>query len=229
MIVECPFLSKFPHLKHAFFEAKSDILDLGKDQAMEAMAGNPLPLVTLKQVHGNKVIHVTEPLNEQIEGDGLVTRVKGIAIGILSADCGPILFYDPIAGVIGACHAGWKGAKDGIIQATLKAMEEQGGGRSRIYATLGPTIQQMNYEVGPEFPNLFHDQYNSYFLPAQKEEHHYFNLPFYIINQLLNEDIMHVHDLEQNTFTGNFSSRRRLLSQGMDKINFCNLSAIAII
>lgn len=226
---KCPFLSELPSIKHAFFEAKSDILDLGKAQAMEVMAGHPLPLVTLKQVHGNKVIHVTEPLNTETEGDGLVTSVKGIALGILTADCGPLLFSDPDAGIIGACHAGWRGAKDGIIQATLRAMEEQGGKRSRIYATLGPTIQQMNYEVGPEFPDFFPENYDKYFQPAQKEGHHYFNLPVYIMNQLLNEGIVHLHDLEQDTFTGNFSSRRRLLSQGIDKINFCNLSAIAII
>jgi len=229
MKIECPFLSQFSCLKHGFFEANRDILTTAKDQAMEAMVGFSIPLVTLKQVHGNKVIHVTQPLAKETEGDGLVTRVRGIALGILTADCGPLLFYEPVAGVIGACHAGWRGAKDGIIQATLRAMEEEGGARSQIYATLGPTIQQMSYEVGPEFPALFPDLYNIYFRPADKEGHHYFNLPLYIFNQLLNEGIAHIHDLRQNTFTGNFSSRRRFLSQGIDGISSDNLSAIAII
>lgn len=231
MKITCPYLSQLPHLKHAFFESNPDILDVARDQAMEAMAGHPLPLVTLKQVHGNTVIHVTEPLNKEIEGDGLVTCVKGIALGILTADCGPLLFYDSMAGVIGACHAGWKGAKNGIIQATIRAMEEQGAARSQIYVTLGPTIQQMSYEVGPEFPDFFHEPYHTYFYPSPKEGHHYFNLPLYIRTQLLNEGITQVHDLCQNTFTGNFASRRRSLSLGKDKnkMTLCNLSAIAII
>lgn len=229
MKVTCPYLSQLSSLKHGFFEINPDILTTAKDQAMETMAGYPLPLVTLKQVHGNKVIHVTQPFDKEIEGDGLVTRTKGLALGILTADCGPLLFCDPTTGIIGACHAGWKGAKDGIIQATIRAMEEEGARRSHIYATLGPTIQQMSYEVGPEFPALFHEPYNTYFLPSPKEGHHYFNLPAYILNQLLREGIAQIHDLGQNTFSGNFASRRRFLSQGIEKIHFCNLSAIAII
>ena len=229
MKIECPYLAQFPSLRHAFFEENPDILTTSRDQAMESLAGRTLPLVTLKQVHGNKVIPVEEPFTHEIEGDGLVSRIKGIALGILSADCGPVLFFDPIAGVIGACHAGWRGAKNGIIQATLKAMEEQGAVRSHIYATLGPTIQQMSYEVGPEFSSYFQETDSSYFCPAQKEGYHYFNLPHYIFDQLLKEGIAQIHDLKQNTFTGNFASRRRSLSQGQDRMSFCNLSAIAII
>lgn len=229
MIITCPFLSRLPGIKHAFFNANPNILTSERTQAMETMADNPLPLVTLKQVHGNKVIHITQPLEEPIEGDGLVTRARGIALGILTADCGPVLFCDPVAGVIGACHAGWRGAKDGILQETLKAMEEQGAVRSQIHATLGPTIQQKNYEVGPEFPAYFHESYETYFYPSPKEGHHYFDLPLYIYNQLLDEKIACVHDIDKNTFTENFSSRRRLLSHGRKKIKFCNLSAIAII
>lgn len=226
--IKCPVLSQFTTLKHAFFEANPVILTTERDQAMTTMAGQALPLVTLNQVHGHDVIRITEPLDKEIEGDGLVTRVKGIALGILTADCGPLLFYDPIAGVIGACHAGWKGAISGIIPATLKAMEEEGALRSQIYATLGPTIQQMNYEVGPEFPAFFQEPYETYFHPSSKKNHHYFNLPFYICNQVLKEKIKKFHDLKKDTFTENFSSRRRLLSYGIEKINFCNLSAIAI-
>lgn len=225
MKIECPFLSQLPCLKHGFFEYDPHILTT----ATKTMSNRPLPLITLKQIHSNKVIHVTEPLREVIEADGLVTHVKGIALGILSADCGPILFYDPITQIIGACHAGWRGAKDGIIQATLKEMEEQGAIRSQIYATLGPTIQQSHYEVGPEFPAFFPESYERYFYPSSKEGFHYFNLPRYLLDQLSNEGLTHIHDLEQNTFTTNFLSRRRLLSQGFEKPSFANnLSAIAI-
>lgn len=229
MKVECSYLSQFSGLKHGFFESLSDVIPLEREQAITDMVGHPLPLVTLKQVHGNKVISVTELWEGVREGDGLVTAVKGIALGILTADCGPVLFYDPIAEVSGACHAGWRGAKAGILQATLKAMEELGAQRSRIYATLGPTIQQQDYEVGPEFPDLINEPYESYFYSSVKKGYHYFNLPYYICQQLLNEELAHVYDLGYNTFTGNFSSRRRFLSEGKEKFEVCNLSAIAIV
>lgn len=229
MKVECPNLSQFPSLRHGFFEAHSHPLSCWRDEAMEIMTSRPIPLLTLKQVHGNKVISVTELREDKHEGDGLVTAVKGIALGILTADCGPLLFYDPIAEVIGACHAGWRGAKSGILQATLKAMEELGAKRSRIYAALGPTIQQENYEVGPEFPDLINERYETYFYPSEKKGYHYFNLSHYIYKQLLNEKVAHINDLGYNTFTGNFASRRRFLFQRKEKYDFYNLSAIAIV
>lgn len=229
MKVECPCLSQFSSLRYAFFKALPQPLSFQCNQAMEVMAGHPLPLVTLKQVHGNKVIPVTELWDEEKEGDGLVTAVKGIALGILTADCGPVLFYDPVAQVAGACHAGWRGAKGGILQATIKAMEELGARRSHIYATLGPTIRQENYEVGPEFPDLINEPYETYFYPSEKKGYHYFNLPYYICQQLLNEEVAHVYDLGYNTFTGNFASRRRFVLQGKEKREVDNLSAIAIV
>lgn len=229
MHVKCPYLSQFPSLKHGFFESSSKILDSQKEQAMNAMAGCSLPLQTLKQVHGDKVIVINEFTDKELEGDGLVTNIRGIALGIQTADCGPVLFYDPQVEVIGACHAGWRGAKAGILQATLQAMIELGAKRSRIYATLGPTIQQKNYEVGPEFPELIGEPYDTYFLPSLKEGHHYFNLPRYIYAQLHHEKLAHIHDLYLNTFSGSFASRRRFLSLGIEQFSFCNLSAIAII
>ncbi len=228
MKLKCPYLSEFSSLKHAFFESNPAILSSRGDQVLPAMADHPLPLVTLKQIHSNKVLQVTEFCNEKKEGDGLVTNIKGIALGILTADCGPVLFYDPKANIIGACHAGWRGAQGGILQATLDAMEEIGANRSQIYATLGPTIQQENYEVGSEFPGLISGLYDTYFYPSHKKEHHYFNLPLYICQQLLKEGVAEVHDMKCDTFSGNFSSRRRQLSEGNKGIKADNLSAIAI-
>ncbi len=221
MKVDCPSLSLFPQVKHAFFEAGF--------QDVAAMAGRPLPLVTLQQVHGTKVLHITEPWEGEREGDGLVTMCKDLAIGILTADCGPILFYDPQSHMIGACHAGWRGAKGGIIQETLNMMESLGAQRSQIFATLGPTIQQQDYEVGPEFPDLIGGVYNKYFYPSEREEHHYFNLPLYIQQVLVQEGVAHVHDLKLNTFEGAFASRRRFLKEGKKKVPFHNLSAIAVL
>ncbi|MBY0293283.1 MAG: polyphenol oxidase family protein [Alphaproteobacteria bacterium] len=225
----CPYLSEFSLVKHAFFEANPNVFSSHKDQAMKAMAGASLPLLTLKQVHGRQVIHISEPCDEAKEGDGFVTNLKGIALGIRTADCGPVLFYDPKAGVIGACHAGWRGAKEGILQESLNAMEKIGAKRSRIFATLGPTIQQRNYEVGPEFPELMGGSYDTYFYPSERPGHHYFNLPHYICQHLRNEGLVHVHNVEVNTYTGNFSSRRRFLAEEKKEVHSDNLSAIAIL
>lgn len=224
MKIECPFLAKLPALKHGFFE-----LDTDRENAMSAMTGASIPLITLEQVHGTDVLSVTKSLDVSTKADGLVTRTKGIALGILTADCGPILFCDPFEGVIGACHAGWKGTRDGIIQATLQAMEEQGAVRHQIYATLGPTIQQMNYEVGPEFVDFFPGNYAAYFCPSSRKGHHYFNLPAYILDQLRAANIGYAYNLQLNTFTENFASRRRSLSQGAKELKVHNLSAIAIV
>lgn len=230
MKVTCPALSQFSEIKHAFFgETPEKSLLSHKDEVMKEMTGKGLPLILLKQVHGNKVLQVTEPWTRKKEGDGLVTKVKGLAIGILTADCGPLLFYDPISHIIGACHAGWRGAKAGIIQETIKVMENLGATRSQIFVTLGPTIQQQDYEVGPEFPDLIGESYEPYFYPAEKTGHHYFNLPLYIQKSLLQEGLQHVHDLNLNTFKGNFASRRRYLSQGKEKLDVHNLSAIAVV
>ena len=240
MKVECPHLSHFPHLKHAFFEGTSDAT-----QMIERMKQFPLPLITLNQVHGTNVLQVTESwlkdnapiydeaswtssLNKEskVKADGLVTNVKGVALGIFTADCGPVLFYDPSSHIIGACHAGWRGARAGIIQETLAVMESLGAKRSQMYATLGPTIQQHAYEVGPEFPDLIGGTYASYFYTSEKSGYHYFNLPLYIQDILKKEGISQVYDLKLNTFSGQFASRRRQIQLGQNFID--NLSVIAM-
>lgn len=110
-------------------------------------------LVSVKQVHSDIVVTVTEPkqTDELIEADSLVTALPGIALGILTADCAPILFADPKTKIIGACHAGWRGAVGGIIQNTVDAMAALGAEPKHIIAAIGPTISTQNYEVGPEF------------------------------------------------------------------------------
>jgi YfiH family protein len=221
MKIECPSFSQIPCVRHSFFASENE--------ALQGAGKEPIPCVTLNQVHGTNVIHVTEPIQGKREGDGLVTAVPGIALGILTADCGPVLFCDPIHKVIGACHAGWRGAHAGILQATLRAMEKLGAERSHIYAVLGPTIDQENYEVGPEFPELIGGVYETYFTSANKPNHHYFNLPLYICNQLKDEGLPHVNDVKCDTYTSHFASWRRFQFQGKTKIDFCNLSAIAIV
>lgn len=221
MKISCPLLSQFSHLSHGFFPQTKKP---GNDAEIGAAFSR---LVTLRQVHGTRVCIVTHPGDELPEGDGLVTTVPGIALGIWTADCGPVLFYDPKAGLIGACHAGWKGAKEGIIQETIQTMTDLGARREMIYASLGPTIQQHDYEVGPEFPDLMGCSYDPYFYPSETRGHHFFNLPLYITNLLKEEGLSFVQDVRANTFPGPFSSRRRALRQGKEPVSD-NLSVIAM-
>jgi len=112
----------------------------------------PDRLVTVHQVHSPRVqIATMANRDERPEADALVTQTPGLAIGVLTADCGPVLFADPDAGVIGAAHAGWRGAFEGVLESTIATMQSLGAKPERIIAVLGPSISQSNYEVGPEF------------------------------------------------------------------------------
>ena len=138
-------------------------------------------LATLYQIHSADVVTVTRaPSSDRPRADGQVTREPGLVLGILTADCGPVLFADAEAGVVGAAHAGWKGALGGVLEATIAAMEGLGARRNRIVATLGPSISQANYEVGPEFIERFvaeDAQFAQFFRPSAKPDHHMFDLP----------------------------------------------------
>ncbi|MFY0310346.1 peptidoglycan editing factor PgeF [Leisingera sp. D0M16] len=127
--------------------------------AMEVPAEH---LSAVHQVHSADVAIVTEPSQERPRADAMVTNVPGLALSILTADCQPVLFSDPEAGVIGAAHAGWRGTLDGVLEATLDAMEGLGARRENIAAAIGPTISQRAYEVGPEFFEDFMMQDDSY-------------------------------------------------------------------
>ena len=221
MKAECPFLLQFPSLKHAFFDTRWE-------DSIKGFTQNPLPLVTLTQIHSPQVVSVTDPHGNHPEGDALVTNLKGVALGIFTADCAPILFYDPKAHIIGACHAGWKGAKAEVISETIKAMVALGANRTHMYATLGPTIQQQNYEVGPEFPDMIGEPYHLYFYPSPQPNHHYFDLPLYIETLLDKEGLSHTHNIRLNTFDTSFASRRRSLGLGKEVYDD-NLSVIAMV
>jgi polyphenol oxidase len=160
-------------------------------------------LVSPYQIHSPDVLVVDAPLAERPKVDGLVTATRGLALGILTADCGPILFADEKAGVIGACHAGWKGAVTGITDSTIAAMEKLGARRSHIVAVLGPTISQKAYEVGPEFPAPFlrvDADDKRFFIPSVKEGHYMFDLPSYLVNRMKTSGVGQVHDLGLCTY-----------------------------
>lgn len=128
---------------------------INRGRVAKAMGVAPEALLGVHQVHSARVVTVDGPMDMRPEADALVTATPGLALSILTADCQPVLFADAGAGVIGAAHAGWRGALDGILGATIEAMEALGATRSNITAVIGPTISQANYEVGPEFVESF--------------------------------------------------------------------------
>jgi polyphenol oxidase len=171
-------------------------------------------LVSAYQVHSAVVMVVEAPFAERPKVDGLVTKKRGLALGILTADCGPVLFADHQAGVIGACHAGWKGALTGVTDSTVEAMESLGAARQNIVAVLGPTISQKAYEVGPEFPKPFLQQnsaHQKYFIPSLKKNHYMFDLPTYLVDRMKLFGVGQVFDLDLCTYSDSerfFSYRR---------------------
>ncbi len=152
------------------------------------MGVEPDRLLTAYQIHSPDVLTVREPFSgDRPRADALVTDRPGIAIGASSADCGPVLFADAEAHVIGAAHAGWKGAFSGVLENTIAAMEQLGARRDRIVAVLGPSISAANYEVGPEFVERFvtaHATNAAYFDPSGKPGHSMFDLCRYTIDRL---------------------------------------------
>ncbi|UXS02119.1 peptidoglycan editing factor PgeF [Agrobacterium tumefaciens] len=146
-------------------------------------------LATVHQVHSPDVVVVDDSYaGDRPEADAMVTATPGVVLGVLSADCGPILFADAEAGVVGAAHAGWKGALFGVLENTISAMERLGANRGRIITSLGPSISQANYEVGPEYVTRFTDvdpDYQRYFSAAEKAGHAFFDLKQFTIDRLI--------------------------------------------
>jgi YfiH family protein len=132
-----------------------DIVAINRGRVAAALDIAPDALVGVHQVHSADVVTIRTPSLDRPRADAMVTAAPGIALSVLTADCQPVLFADPGAGVIGAAHAGWKGALHGVLEATLDAMEALGARRGAISAVIGPTISQKAYEVGPEFFDAF--------------------------------------------------------------------------
>lgn len=191
-------------------------------------------LTTAYQCHSAAVVVVKEPWRHEAAPrvDGLVTRIPGIALGILTADCAPVLFADPEAGVIGAAHAGWRGALAGVIEATLARMEELGAARERIRAGIGPCIGPRSYEVGPEFPAPFLAEDRAaqvFFAPAPRLGHFLFDLAGYAAHRLKRAGVAAIACAARDTFGEKdcfFSYRRAIL--GGERRYGRLLSAIAL-
>jgi YfiH family protein len=174
------------------------------------------PLLTLYQIHSGNAVTVTAPWNigEGPQADAMATNVPNIALGILTADCAPVLFADPQAKVIGAAHAGWKGAISGVTDSTIAAMEALGAKRDRIFAAIGPCISQTNYEVGPEFRERFLESdsgFARFFIPSDKLDHFRFDLEGFVAKRLDSAGLAGVEHLSTCTYAAEddfFSFRR---------------------
>jgi YfiH family protein len=177
-------------------------------------------LVTLHQVHSAEALAVTAPFPDDARppADALVTNRPGLALGILTADCTPVLFADRQAGVIGAAHAGWKGAIGGVIEATIAAMERLGADRSQIAAAIGPTIARKSYEVDEVFFRTFtaEDSANERFFSDGRPGRHQFDLEGFVVARLAAAGVPEVEALGLDTYSApdRFFSYRRATHLG---------------
>jgi YfiH family protein len=209
--------------------------DVAENRARVARAVGVRPdrLLSVHQVHGRVAVTAVAPWDERPKADAMVTAVPGLALGVLAADCTPVLFADPEAGIIGAAHAGWRGALAGVTDATVEAMVGLGASAGRIRAAIGPTIRSQSYEVGPEFPVSFLDdsaENARFFRPAARPGHHMFDLPGYLGQRLRRLGLAAVDDLGQDTLSQPdryFSYRRTTLDREPDYGR--QLSAIALV
>ena len=235
MKLQSPLLSAIPGLRHAFFSREGGVSDgiyaslnggLGSNDDPAAVAENrrrmaeqmgvpPSHFLGVHQSHSPDAAVATGPWQgaSRPRADAIVTRTKGLAIGITAADCGPLLLVDPDARVIGAAHAGWKGALTGIVESTIEAMEKLGAERAGIAAAIGPLIRQPSYEVGNEFVERFmeEDAENTlFFLPAAREGHAMFDLAGFIRKRLENAGVPVIDDIGIDTYSDErfFSYRR---------------------
>lgn len=164
----------------------SEVVAINRARVAEAMGVAADRLVTLHQVHSARVVTLDAPPATRAEADAMVTATPGLALGILTADCQPVLFADAAAGVIGAAHAGWRGTVDGVLEATVDAMTDLGARPERIVAVIGPTISQAAYEVGPEFFETFTDadRGNARFFINGAGDRMLFDLPAFGLSRL---------------------------------------------
>ncbi|MCG7493748.1 peptidoglycan editing factor PgeF [Thalassobius sp. Cn5-15] len=165
---------------------QAEIVKINRTRVAEAMEVPLSHLVTVHQVHSADVAVVDGPLGERPQADGIVTATPGLTLGILTADCQPVLFRDATAGVIGAAHAGWRGAVEGVLENTVAAMESLGAKRDNIHAVVGPCISQRAYEVGPELREQFiaQDPANARFFAPGDGDRYQFDLPAFGLAKL---------------------------------------------
>ncbi len=227
---------RLPGIAHAFFTRAGGVSDgvyaslnggVGSRDAPEAVAENrarmaaalglaPDRLAVPYQVHSPDAIAISEPWAAEARPrcDGIVTATPGLALGVTGADCGMILFADAEARVVGAAHAGWKGALTGVVEATVAAMERLGARREAVTAALGPCIARESYEVGPEFVAAFAaagEAPERFFVPSRRAGHSMFDLKAYIAERVARAGVRRFEDLALDTYAdeARFFSYRR--------------------
>ena len=191
-------------------------------RALEELSeGADARLLTLYQIHSANVVAVTEPwdMGKGPKADAMATNVRGLALGVLTADCAPVLLADAEAKVIGAAHAGWKGALSGVTDSVVDVMEQLGASRKNIAAVIGPCISQTNYEVGAEFAAVFEqaDKANArWFVPSGRPEHFRFDLPGYVESRIVAAGISQIERIGRCTYAEEaaFFSYRRATHRG---------------
>ena len=228
-------LSAVPGLRHAFFTREGGVstglyaslnggvgsnddaahVTENRRRMAEHLGVQPTQFLTAFQIHSPDVAVATAPWDaaSRPRADAMVTNVPGLAIGVTAADCGPVLFADPSARVIGAAHAGWKGAFGGVLENTIASMENLGASRATMIAAIGPLIRQQSYEVGAEFVTRFTetDRDNArFFAPSSRAEHSMFDLGGYIRLRLKRAGILMIDDTAVDTYPDErfFSYRR---------------------
>ena len=226
MMLGSALLSAVPGLRHAFFTSEGGVsggiyeslnggtgsnddpgnVTENRRRMAERMGVAPERLLTLYQTHSPDVVVADGPWNggSRPKADAIVTRTEGLAIGVTAADCGPILFVDSSARVIGTAHAGWKGALTGIVESTVDAMEKLGAERGGIVAAIGPLIRQHSYEVGGEFVERFMqaDAENAlFFIASAREGHAMFDLAGFIRMRLENAGVLMIDDIGVDTYS----------------------------
>ncbi len=197
---------------------QSEIVAINRARVASAMEVPTENLLTVHQVHSADVVTVDGPLDARPRADAMVTATPGIALAVLTADCQPVLFADLRAGVIGAAHAGWRGALDGVLEATLDAMERLGARREDIHAVIGPSISQSAYEVGQEFLERFIDEDpdNQRFFINGEGDKYLFDLTGYGLHRLRQAGIANAEWTRHCTYTdaARFYSYRRTTHAG---------------
>jgi YfiH family protein len=235
MTLGSSLLSAIPGLRHAFFTREGGVSDgiyaglnggLGSDDDPKHVAENrrrmaaqmgvaPDRFLSAHQVHSPDAVVASGPWEgtSRPRADAIVTRTEGLAIGVTAADCAPVLLVDPNARVIGAAHAGWKGALTGILESTIGAMEKLGAERGGMVAAIGPLIRQQSYEVGSEFVERFLDaeaDHAVFFIPSTRAGHSMFDLAGFIRMRLENAGVLMIDDIGVDTYSDErFYSYRR--------------------
>lgn len=197
---------------------QAEVVAINRARVAEAMGVAADHLISIHQVHSADVITVTAPLADRPRADAMVTTTPGLALGVLTADCQPVLFADREAGVIGAAHAGWRGTRDGVLEATVEAMVALGARREHIAAVIGPTISQSAYEVGPEFFETFtdDDRDTARFFIAGQGDRYLFDLPAFGLSRLRAAGVGHAEWTRHCTYRDSerFFSYRRTTHAG---------------